>query len=108
VTVNNNFRHYTPNAVALTRTEKKAVADMLLGTWRVEKTNGYHGTWTFTSDGKVTNSDRRPRTTHWTIESGAVMIRWNEKLWESLTLPLDPAGSTGPCWQGTATAVKVK
>ena len=88
--------------------DKQAVADVLLGTWTVEKTNGYRGTWTFTSDGKVTNSDRRPLTTRWTIESGAVMIRWNSKLWESLTLPIDPAGSTGPCWQGTAKAVKVR
>jgi hypothetical protein len=95
-------------AKELTPAEKMAVADVLLGTWTVEKTNGYRGTWTFTSDGKVTNSDRRPLTTHWTIESGAVMIRWNGKLWESLTLPLDPTGSTGPCWQGTAKAVKVE
>jgi hypothetical protein len=95
-------------AKELTPAEKMAVADVLLGTWTVEKTNGYRGTWTFTSDGKVTNSDRRPLTTHWTIESGAVMIRWSHKLWESLTLPIDPAGSTGPCWQGTAKAVKVK
>jgi hypothetical protein len=84
------------------------VAETLLGQWEVEKNNGYHGTWTFTSDGQVTNSDRHHLTTHWTIESGAVMIRWNNKLWESLTLPIDPAGSTGPCWQGTAKAVKVK
>ena len=107
-TVNDNSRRYIPDAAALMRGGRKAVADMLLGTWRVEKTNGYRGTWTFTPDGKVTNSDRHPRTTHWTIESGAVMIRWNGKLWESLTLPLDPTGSTGPCWQGTATAVKVQ
>ena len=87
---------------------REEVAEALLGKWEVEKTNGYHGTWTFTSDGKVTNSDRHSLTTRWTIESGAVMIRWNSKLWESLTLPIDPAGSTGPCWQGTAKAVKVK
>ena len=98
----------TEDEKALTPAEKMAVADVLLGTWTVEKTNGYRGTWTFTSDGKVTNSDRRPLTTRWTIESGAVMIRWNGKLWESLTLPLDPTGSTGPCWQGTAKAVKVE
>ena len=87
---------------------REEVAEALLGQWEVEKTNGYHGTWTFTSDGKVTNSDRHPLTTRWTIEDGAVMIRWNNKAWESLTLPIDPAGSTGPCWQGTAKAVKLK
>ena len=86
---------------------REVVAALLLGEWKVEKTNGYRGTWTFTSDGKVTNSDRHPKTTQWKIESGAVMIRWNDKVWESLTLPIDPAGSTGPCWQGTAKAVKV-
>jgi hypothetical protein len=87
---------------------REAVAAVLLGKWKVEKTNGYHGIWTFTPDGKVTNADRHPLSASWTLESGAVMIRWAEKRWESLTLPIDPAGSTGPCWQGSATAVKIK
>ena len=86
---------------------REAVAAALLGNWKVEKTNGYRGTWTFTPDGKVTNADRHALSAAWTLESGAVMIRWDKKRWESLTLPIDPAGSTGPSWQGTVTAVKM-
>lgn len=75
---------------------------ILIGTWKVQTGETYHGFWTFFPDGRVeSNPDKKGGLKGtWTVGATEIRIKWNKKGWETFHRPLDVKGTTGDSWVG--------
>ena len=94
------------------RDGNEAIEKMLLGTWKGKVGPTFETEWTFQKGGVILSSNGQP-TGRWAIEKKhkRVLITWNKKDWDSLTLPLDERESLGksshdPNWR--VVAVKLR
>jgi hypothetical protein len=76
--------------------KSEAVEKVLLGTWKVKVGPTFETEWTFQKGGMVLSSKGQPKG-KWAIEekNKRVLITWNQKDWDSLTLPLSEKQSSG-------------
>src|SRR5436305_13124951 len=76
--------------------EDGSVKKTLLGTWKVAVGPTYKTEWTFQADGVVLSSEGQGKG-RWEIDQKdkRVLLVWNKKDWDSLSLPLNEKESTG-------------
>ena len=65
---------------------------VLIGTWNVAATSGYHASWTFFADGTVRSTKGAKGT--WFFGPGVVHISWGNKTWHKLHRPLNVNGTS--------------
>jgi hypothetical protein len=75
--------------------------ETLLGVWKARIGPTVQAEWTFKPDGTVLSSQGQSRG-RWTIDTKnkRVLITWTRTKWDTLSLPLNPRGSTGKTSQG--------
>lgn len=85
--------------------EKKSgkVSDLkaLIGDWKVSKPKNQIGIWTFSADGSVVSDMNKSRTTgRWEASDDVVMIRWENRCWDTFIRPLKAKDQKGDGWDG--------
>ena len=80
---------------------------ILIGTWEVKSTSGYHAQWTFFADETVRSTKGAKGT--WFIGPGVVHISWGKKTWHTFHRPLNVNGTSVDSRDGTEiiTAIKI-
>lgn len=86
---------------------------VLVGTWKVKVGPTFQTEWTFSADGTVASTNGDFKTGKWTVEETRqrILVSWSERVWETMSLPLNPKLTLGTSCHSTSwrvEAVKVK